>query len=978
MIPYSKVSAAGKTSLLVLSILLSSCGIDRPHAADEVEQTYPVYESFELIPSVTQEEIDAIRRLQKDHPEGFTLGMTLSTECFPLRDAADGCDVGGYAALFCALLSGMFDIQFTPQIYRWDDLMNGLNDNSIDFTCELTRNQERNDLYMTDNITERTVKFMRIINNPKFLELPKNRMHRYAIWEGGVVEERIKDAGLNNFVSIYVQNFEEIYRLLKSGEIDAFIHESVSEAAFDVYGDVVAENFFPVIFSQTSLATHNQELRPVVSIVQKFLRTEASKKLSELYHEGYQQYLHRKLFDLFSPGQLRYIENHNSAEMAVPIVAEYDNYPVSFFNKQEKQWQGIAFDVLNAIENMTGLKFTVINETDAPRDALIDMIRNGEASLIANAGLENAIPFLSTAPYQSDYFILISRADYPDVNVHRLSFERIGVGAGVMSGTVFRTYFPNHEKLVVYHNKEEAFDALENGAIDLLMGNSNVLLSLTNYHERPGFKANLIFNKSYDVYFGFSGGSTILAYIINKSQKLIDTIGVADRWNRKVFDYRGKMARTQAPYLIASSLFLMTALVLLAILFIKNRQRGKDLEYLVKQRTQELEIQTAAARVASQTKSDFLARMSHEIRTPLNAITGMTAIAKKAAVSDKAIASLNEITLASNHLLGVINDILDMSKIESGKFSLVNEALSLHQMFKEVSELIAQRCREKFITFIQDYERIPAHGVLGDKLRLKQVLINLLGNAVKFTPELGEITLSAALNGETTADMSVTFQVQDSGLGMTEEQCSRLFIPFEQADSSIAVRFGGTGLGLAISQNLVNLMGGRLSVRSSLGKGSTFMFTLILRKTDVSLEESGGLEEMPDFTGKRILLAEDVEINRIIVRELLEDTHVDIEEAVDGQNAFDMFTSSEVGYYDLVLMDIQMPNVDGYQACRMIRALNRRDATSIPIVAMTANAYSEDIDNALKAGMNGHLAKPVDINTMLRTLQASLSHPSGV
>jgi CheY-like chemotaxis protein len=150
------------------------------------------------------------------------------------------------------------------------------------------------------------------------------------------------------------------------------------------------------------------------------------------------------------------------------------------------------------------------------------------------------------------------------------------------------------------------------------------------------------------------------------------------------------------------------------------------------------------------------------------------------------------------------------------------------------------------------------------------------------------------------------------------------------------------------------------------------MFTLALKKTEVSLEESGGQDETPDFTGKRILLAEDVEINRIIVRELLEDTHVDIEEAVDGQNVFDMFTSSEVGYYDLVLMDIQMPNVDGYQACRMIRALNRQDAASIPIVAMTANAYSEDIDNALKAGMNGHIAKPIDINNMLRTLQASL------
>jgi signal transduction histidine kinase/CheY-like chemotaxis protein len=939
-----------------------------------MEQAYPVYESFKAIPYVTQEEIESIRRLQKIYPDGFIFGMTLSTECFPAQDANGEYSVGGYTSLFCALLSDMFDIQFTPKIYNWDDLMNGLRDDSIDFTCELTKNQERekSGFYMTGDVTERTVKFMRILDSPRFLDLPKNRMHRYAIWEGGIAEELIKAADLSDFTPVYVRDFEEVYSLLKSGEVDAFVHDGVSEAAFDAYGDIVAENFFPVVFSQTSLATHNPQLKPVISIVQKFLKTVASDKLSDLYLEGYQQYLHHKLFNLFSPGQLRYIENHNTPETAVRIVAEYDNYPVSFYNKQKKQWQGIAFDVLNTIENMTGIKFTVVNDLNAPRDVLIDKIKNAEASLFVSAELQDAIPFLSAKPYQSDYFILISQADYPDVNAHRLSLERIGVVMGDISGAVFQAYFPNHNKLVVYQNREEAFKDIEDGEIDLLMDKHNTLLSLTNYHEKPGFKVNLILNRSYDTYFGFGSGNTILAYIIDKSQKMVDTASISDRWSREVLDYQEKMARVLAPYLTASSLFLTAALVLLAVLFIKNRQRGKDLEYLVKQRTRELEIQTAAAKVASQTKSDFLARMSHEIRTPLNAITGMTIIAKKSAVSDKVIASLDEITLASNHLLGIINDILDMSKIESGKFTLISEALSLRQTFKEVSDLITSRCQEKFINFTQEYESIPVCSVLGDKLRLKQVLINLLGNAVKFTPELGEITLSAVLEEETTSDMRVTFRVKDSGIGMTEEQCSRLFIPFEQADSSISARFGGTGLGLAISQNLVHLMGGHLAVQSSLGHGSTFMFTLVLKKTDIQLEGSDQSGEIPDFSGKHILLAEDIEINRIIVRELLEDSHVDIEEAVDGQNAYDMFVASETGYYDLVLMDIQMPNVDGYQACGMIRALNRTDAATVPIIAMTANAYREDIDAALKSGMNGHIAKPIDINNVIRTLKAYL------
>jgi CheY-like chemotaxis protein len=328
---------------------------------------------------------------------------------------------------------------------------------------------------------------------------------------------------------------------------------------------------------------------------------------------------------------------------------------------------------------------------------------------------------------------------------------------------------------------------------------------------------------------------------------------------------------------------------------------------------------------------------------------------------------------ASVHLLAILNDVLDMSKIESGKFVLTHEPFLLHTAMIEVANIIAPRCREKRIRFLTNVKDLPDTAVLGDKLRLKQVLINLLGNSVKFTPEEGRLALAVNIDYEGAEDITVTCRVTDSGIGMTDEQLGKIFKPFEQADTSIAARFGGTGLGLSISQNLVNQMGGAITVKSSQGKGSSFCFTITLEKTEYTQEDLNPVgDAMPDLSGKRILLVEDVDINRMILIELLEDTHVEIDEASDGKIALDKFAASELGYYDLIFMDVQMPNMDGYEATLQIRALDRSDAKLVPIVAMTANAYREDIDKAQSVGMNGHVAKPIDLSAVMRTLREHL------
>jgi len=392
--------------------------------------------------------------------------------------------------------------------------------------------------------------------------------------------------------------------------------------------------------------------------------------------------------------------------------------------------------------------------------------------------------------------------------------------------------------------------------------------------------------------------------------------------------------------------------------------------------TQDLASALEKANAASIAKSEFLSRMSHEIRTPLNAIVGMAHIAKKNIENrEKLRDSIDQILSASRHLMGLINDVLDLSKIESGKLELVSEVFSLSSVMQEVASLINSRCLENGITFEANLHTLTNIAVKGDKLRLKQVLINLLGNSVKFTAYGGTIHLIVEIIEQSQQNITIKFSVRDNGIGMSDEQQSCLFIAFEQGDSSIAANYGGTGLGLAISQNLVHAMGGQITVESEPGKGSTFSFTVTFPKAELPKRQMDMTVRIKNlnFSGRRMLLAEDIDINRVILVELLKDTGIEIIEAADGRQALQMFEHSKPDYYDLIFMDIQMPYMDGYQTTEAIRKLSRNDAKSVPIIAMTANAYREDIEKARESGMDGHLAKPIDIDAVMQLLHDKLS-----
>jgi len=387
------------------------------------------------------------------------------------------------------------------------------------------------------------------------------------------------------------------------------------------------------------------------------------------------------------------------------------------------------------------------------------------------------------------------------------------------------------------------------------------------------------------------------------------------------------------------------------------------------------------ALAASRAKSSFLSNMSHEIRTPMNAIIGMTSIGKKEETLAHKNNAFEKIENASAHLLGIINDILDISKIESGKMELSPIAFHFPKMIERVNNVVAQKMEEKSQRyFVEIGSEIPDI-LFGDDQRLAQVITNLLSNATKFTPENGSITLTIKLLNLTGDECNLQISVRDSGIGISFEEQQKLFSSFQQAQAGTSRKYGGSGLGLAISKRILELMGGEILVESEPGSGSCFIVRASLGVSDASgLSDLAWKEETElskdesnaDFSGKAIMIVDDVDINLEIAVALLESTNIIMDTAKSGKEAFDKFIA-DPERYDLIFMDMQMPEIDGLTATRMIRALDTTKANTIPIIAMTANVFKEDIEKCIGAGMNGHLGKPINLNEVIRLLLSYFS-----
>ena len=425
--------------------------------------------------------------------------------------------------------------------------------------------------------------------------------------------------------------------------------------------------------------------------------------------------------------------------------------------------------------------------------------------------------------------------------------------------------------------------------------------------------------------------------------------------------------------LIYACIALIIALAFAFVVFIfKARRNKKEMINELEKRTASFLEQVEIAKEAVKVKSDFLSHMSHEIRTPLNAIYGMVQIIRNMTDLYRINECINKAEQSLKHLLGIVNDILDLSKMESGALVLEENLFSLSHEISFIESMFKVNAAEKNLSLIIKMENIQNDGIITDSLRLNQVLINFMSNAVKFTEPNGTIELTVEELFHLEGQSAYRFSVRDNGPGIKPEQAKKLFTPFTQANSDVSRLYGGTGLGLTISQSIVQMMGGDIELETEYGFGSMFTFTIRVPAIK-SVDESSKSEDTPKspnkLHGKRFLVVDDIDINREIIEALLEGSGAIIEVASNGKEALDAFVNSEPHWYDLILMDMQMPIMDGYAATEEIRLSGKEDAEKVIIFAMTANVMREDVTRAYQCGMNSYLAKPIEYDVLYAEME---------
>ena len=673
----------------------------------------------------------------------------------------------------------------------------------------------------------------------------------------------------------------------------------------------------------------------------------------------------------FSDRDLEYVKKRKTITVAVP-----ENwYPFYCKGTSQKNHVGIMVDVLDKIKDFTGLDFSYVyakNYSDA-----VHLVQRGKADILGFfLGDENDAAQLGlalSASYVSANNIIVRNkaCSYPT--------------PGLVGALVESQRFPSGisaEKIRSYPGIKEALAAVNSGEADFIYGlSSKMEQDISRYHFTNLAPVTLVNDQSA---ISFALPTPVDPDLLTVLNKAINNLSESERTvirNRNL-ESIGVSEFSLTDFIYANPLqFMFIVMFVLSVLFtalllaIGARMKATVIQGNLKR-----------AEAANLAKSEFLSRMSHEIRTPMNGIVGMSTIAmQNIDNTDKIKDCLEKVIMSSKHLLALINDVLDMSKIESGKVELRHESFNFRAFLQDFENLYGEQAKSKGIS----YETILASDlevqIIGDSLRLNQVLSNLLSNALKFTPAKGMIKLRVSKTGEDQENVYLRFEVIDTGCGIAEENYDKIFESFEQENVDVTYKYGGTGLGLSIVKRFTGLMGGGIHVTSVQGSGSTFTVDLPFGKIKESgkptrFSDINGRNDLAkdcyavdyDFKGKRILLVEDNELNREIAEELIGVTGASVESAEDGVQAVEMFKESAEGYYDLILMDVQMPHMDGYEATRCIRALGRSDAQKVPIFAMTANAFAEDVQKSREAGMNAHISKPLNIRAVYKQMNRYL------
>ena len=693
------------------------------------------------------------------------------------------------------------------------------------------------------------------------------------------------------------------------------------------------------------------------------------------------------------------VQPRNTFKKTLHVVTDVDYSPYSYVD-ENGSYQGYDVELMNEVANrlQMNLDLTLMDWNDANKIFLsggADIIMNMESDLIINNP-----NIIATLPTTEKQYVVYGRKNISSVaelygrrvaSLHRMP----GLGLD--------------DEISYVHSYKKIFDGLKSGEYEFAICPIQVGGGFVDKLDIDGVFASYAVQHVYGT-LAMHPEDTQLRVRVNAVLIQMQQEGRLDALTKKWIINRYENITleemiTSRPWLIAliiSSALLVILLIGYTVMqmryvssqeaYTQQLQEHYDTIKLqgeeLKQRQSELIAEKERAEEANKAKSTFLSNMSHDIRTPMNAIVGYLNLAKdlhkiceacplylnkpcKDDVPDKMFDFLKKIDASSQHLLALINDVLEMSRIESGKMELELDGMNIVTALDEVHDMFATQMAGKNINFSVDSSEVRDKFVICDKNRLNRVLLNLLSNAYKFTPEGGNISVTLKQISEV-RDVFADYElrVKDSGIGMTPEFAAKVFEAFERERTSTVSKIQGTGLGMAITKSIVDLMGGTIKVITAPGEGTEFIIEITFELAEDMQEEiiDEKAAQVVDFTNKKLLLVDDIEVNREIAKMLLESEGFIVDTASDGSEAVKKVAESAAGDYDAVLMDIQMPIMNGYEAAREIRKLDNKKLASVPIIAMTANAFSEDVKNALDAGMNGHIAKPIDVPKMMETL----------
>lgn len=843
----------------------------------------------------------------------------------------------------------------------WSEMLRMLDDGEIDMVAFANKTEERKEKYDFSRPIGffGTALFVREDNRAV---IPGD----YSTYEGlriGLVEGNAQNKNIANLAEamhftyqpVIYKSIKDVGIALQKGEVDAIVKSSFRRGIHEKQVELFAENPYYIIVKKGNTR----------------LLSEINYALDQLNHvEGdwkaqlYRRYYGSKASSLlqFSDEEKMLLQSYVANGVFLQVLCDPARYPYSYVENGEMK--GIVPDYFRRVAASIGLPYQFV--ICRSREEWLAYRNRGDCDIILDGRLdaENVLEkkdWVSTTPYMTLRVAQVFRQDF-DGNIQTVATVDQGVSDPI------EDYYSQNIRKVSYPTREGALQAVADGKADAayvfyymaqeyVNRDQSGLLSYT-LMEEPSFPCRMIVTQH---------ANHALAGILTKA--IYDMpANLLEQIASKYTSYKMEnmsflmMARLHPTIAILLVLLMLLLIALLAMAVIRLR-RMKQAE---EERAEEMASLAEQAKAASQAKSVFLSSMSHDIRTPMNAIIGFTKIALEKNPDPSVRKDLEKIEISSHYLLTLMNDVLDISRIESGKVKFQPKPVDLSAIHRGILEITRGLIANRHLTLCESASLFPDTYVMADEVRLREVLVNLISNAIKYTKDGGKISFMCDMKELDETHVEVTYEISDTGIGMSEDFVQHIFEEFTQEDAGAArTEYKGTGLGMAITKNYVELMGGTIAVRSQKGVGSTFTVTLPMEIADAPLlradKESSRLV---DLKGVHVLLAEDNDLNAEIATVQLESLGVDVVRAVNGREALQLFETHPKGSFDLILMDIMMPEMDGYEATRAIRALAREDAGTIPILAMTANAFDEDVEKSKAAGMNGHLSKPIAIDTM--------------